>query len=108
MAKLLESEMTGAVAVKMRQKAGMNQGEFWGVFGVTQSGGSRYESGRRIPKPVRMLLAGAWSTEGAGKLNSTMWMMASRMGRRSSTNRGRGHAGIRKAAGQGRTRQHAA
>lgn len=33
-----------------------NQTEFWGRFGVTQSGGSRYESGREIPAPVAMLL----------------------------------------------------
>jgi hypothetical protein len=34
----------------------MNQQEFWGQIGVTQSGGSRYESGREMPKPVRELL----------------------------------------------------
>ena len=41
---------------KIRKAAGMNQSEFWGVFGCTQSGGSRYESGRAVPKPVRMLM----------------------------------------------------
>lgn len=39
-----------------RRKHGMNQGEFWGKVGVTQSGGSRYESGRNVPKPVQILL----------------------------------------------------
>ena len=34
----------------------MNQQEFWGRIGVTQSGGSRYESGRNMPKPVQELL----------------------------------------------------
>jgi hypothetical protein len=34
----------------------MNQQEFWARIGVTQSGGSRYESGRKMPKPVRELL----------------------------------------------------
>ena len=34
----------------------MNQQEFWSRIGVTQSGGSRYESGRTMPKPVRELL----------------------------------------------------
>ena len=34
----------------------MNQDEFWTQIGVTQSGGSRYESGRDMPKPVRELL----------------------------------------------------
>lgn len=31
--------------VAIRKKAGLNQTEFWGKVGVTQSGGSRYESG---------------------------------------------------------------
>lgn len=41
---------------QIRQRLGMNQQEFWGRIGVTQSGGSRYESGRNMPKPVRELL----------------------------------------------------
>jgi transcriptional regulator with XRE-family HTH domain len=41
---------------EIRQRLGLNQQEFWGAIGVTQSGGSRYESGRNIPKPVRELL----------------------------------------------------
>lgn len=40
----------------IRRKLGMNQQEFWTQIGVTQSGGSRYESGRNMPKPVRELL----------------------------------------------------
>lgn len=41
---------------ELRQKLGLNQQEFWGMIGVTQSGGSRYESGRAMPKPVQKLL----------------------------------------------------
>src|SRR5215510_2615518 len=41
---------------QIRHRVGMNQNEFWGSIGVTQSGGSRYESGRSMPKPVRQLL----------------------------------------------------
>lgn len=41
---------------EIRMRLGLNQQEFWGRIGVTQSGGSRYESGRRMPKPVRELL----------------------------------------------------
>ncbi len=41
---------------EIRHKLGMNQSEFWSQLGVTQSGGSRYESGRSIPKPVQALL----------------------------------------------------
>jgi DNA-binding transcriptional regulator YiaG len=39
-----------------RKKSGMNQQAYWTRFGVTQSGGSRYESGRDIPTPTSMLI----------------------------------------------------
>jgi transcriptional regulator with XRE-family HTH domain len=41
---------------EIRRKLGLNQSEFWSKIGVTQSGGSRYESGRSIPRPVQALL----------------------------------------------------
>lgn len=41
---------------EIRRQLGLNQQEFWSKIGVTQSGGSRYESGRNMPKPVRELL----------------------------------------------------
>jgi transcriptional regulator with XRE-family HTH domain len=41
---------------EIRQRLGLNQQEFWTRIGVTQSGGSRYESGRSMPKPVLELL----------------------------------------------------
>lgn len=41
---------------EIRRKLGLNQSQFWSKIGVTQSGGSRYESGRNIPKPVQALL----------------------------------------------------
>jgi transcriptional regulator with XRE-family HTH domain len=41
---------------EIRKNLGLNQQEFWSQIGVTQSGGSRYESGRTMPKPVRELL----------------------------------------------------
>jgi transcriptional regulator with XRE-family HTH domain len=41
---------------EVRTKLGLNQQDFWTKIGVTQSGGSRYESGREMPKPVRELL----------------------------------------------------
>jgi len=41
---------------EIRRRRRMNQQEFWSRVGVTQSGGSRYESGRSMPKPVRELL----------------------------------------------------
>ena len=36
----------------LRQRLGLNQQQFWSAVGVTQSGGSRYASGRSMPKPV--------------------------------------------------------
>ena len=47
----------------IRSKAGLNQADFWSRVGVTQSGGSRYESGRAIPRPVQMLLDIAYGTD---------------------------------------------
>ena len=41
---------------EIRRKLGLNQQQFWSALGVTQSGGSRYESGRNMPRPVRELL----------------------------------------------------
>lgn len=49
----------------LRRKLALNQTQFWSPLGVTQSGGSRYESGRALPKPVRMLLSLAY---GGGSL----------------------------------------
>lgn len=41
---------------KLREFTRLNQTQFWGQVGITQSGGSRYEKGRRIPKSVQALL----------------------------------------------------
>ncbi|MDP2171892.1 MAG: transcriptional regulator [Rhodocyclaceae bacterium] len=45
-----------ADAREIRRKLGLNQQQFWSKLGVTQSGGSRYESGRNMPRPVQHLL----------------------------------------------------
>lgn len=47
----------------IRGKAGLNQSEFWNKLGVTQSGGSRYESGRDMPEPVQLLVRLAYGTK---------------------------------------------
>jgi len=44
------------IIAEFRKSLGLNQSQFWETVGVTQSGGSRYETGRNIPKPVLMLL----------------------------------------------------
>ncbi|MGY8624185.1 helix-turn-helix domain-containing protein [Chromobacterium violaceum] len=41
---------------EIRRASGLNQEQFWSRIGVTQSGGSRYENERSMPKPVRTLL----------------------------------------------------
>ena len=41
----------------LRHRLGLNQQQFWAAVGVTQSGGSRYESGRNMPRPVRELVS---------------------------------------------------
>lgn len=40
----------------IRWALGMNQVEFWTGIGVTQSSGSRYESGYAMPRPTGELL----------------------------------------------------
>lgn len=55
--------ITGEAALAMRQKTGLNQSRFWSVVGLGQSAGSRYESGRNIPRPVQMLLRIAYGTK---------------------------------------------
>lgn len=39
----------------VRRKLDISQSEFWNRLGVTQSGGSRYESGRPVPVPTAIL-----------------------------------------------------
>jgi len=39
-----------------RNKFGLNQSEFWTRYGVTQSAGSRYESGRTLPAALKLLV----------------------------------------------------
>lgn len=51
----MAAKIDGALALKIRQKSGKNQKDFWGPLGVTQSGGSRYETERNMPQPLRKL-----------------------------------------------------
>ncbi len=53
----------GESARTHRRKFGINQQQFWSKLGVTQSGGSRYESGRDIPLPVLLLLHIAYAPD---------------------------------------------
>ena len=53
----------GTEALAHRKKLGLNQFDFWSRISVTQSGGSRYESGRKLPRPVQSLLHFAYAPE---------------------------------------------
>lgn len=47
---------------KIRASLGMNQSEFWNRIGITQSGGSRYEGGRKLPAPAQTCFDIAYGT----------------------------------------------
>ena len=44
----------------LRAASGLNQADFWRKFGVSQSGGSRYERKGWVPMPLRIVIR-AWS-----------------------------------------------
>lgn len=55
--------ISGEAALAYRKQLALNQAAFWGRIGVRQSGGSRYESGRKLSHPVQMLLHFAYAPE---------------------------------------------
>ncbi len=56
MKKASKAKSKSELIIDDRRAEGLNQSEYWKRVGVTQSGGSRYESGRAIPKPTRLLI----------------------------------------------------
>jgi transcriptional regulator with XRE-family HTH domain len=54
--KALSKSISSEVLIDFRKKRKESQTKFWRRFGVTQSRGSRFESGAQIPSPVSMLL----------------------------------------------------
>lgn len=54
---------TGEKVLALRKKTGLTQTPFWSRIGLTQSAGSRYESGRNIPRPVQHLLQLVYGTD---------------------------------------------
>jgi DNA-binding transcriptional regulator YiaG len=54
---------TGKEIQELRRSLRLNQLEFWSAILVTQSAGSRYESGREMPDQVQILLNIALSTD---------------------------------------------
>ena len=55
-ASLMAGLDTGEGAVALRQALRLNQSAFWAAVSVTQSGGSRYETQRKMPRAVPTLL----------------------------------------------------
>lgn len=54
---------------RVRLSSGLNQQDFWRKILVTQSGGSRYESGRKMPPAVQALFTVAYgSPEDAARI----------------------------------------
>jgi hypothetical protein len=54
---LVRNRNKGETPLQLRQRLGFNQNDFWSRVGVTQSAGSRYESGALpLPLPIRMLI----------------------------------------------------
>lgn len=53
---ITEKDITGPIARKLREDAGLTQTAFWEPLGVKQSVGCRYESDIPIPQAVRILL----------------------------------------------------
>lgn len=41
---------------ELRRKMDISQSEFWSRIGVTQSGGSRYETTRKVPKTTQAVI----------------------------------------------------
>lgn len=54
---------TGDDVRQKRVELYLTQKAFWERIGITQSGGSRYELGRRLPESIAMLLQLAYGTD---------------------------------------------
>ena len=50
-----------------RTALGINQSQFWQQVFVTQSGGSRYENDRSVPRSIQALLVIAYGTDAEAK-----------------------------------------
>lgn len=53
---LSAESISGADLVALRRSLRLTQAQFWSAVNATQSAGSRYESGRQMPKPLAELV----------------------------------------------------
>ena len=58
---MLIKTISGKQALALRISLGKSQTNFWKRLGISQSGGSRYECGRRIPPTVYLLMQLAYA-----------------------------------------------
>ena len=56
-------EITSEMALAKRKELKLNQSDFWKKVKVTQSGGSRYESGRPLPNHVQIVFNLVYGTD---------------------------------------------
>jgi transcriptional regulator with XRE-family HTH domain len=61
--KMLTKTISGKQALALRNRLGVSQRKFWKRLGISQSGGSRYECGRAIPRTVYLLMELAYSDD---------------------------------------------
>ena len=62
-----ENSMVKFDSKAARTALGVKQSQFWQQVFVTQSGGSRYENDRSVPKPVQAMLVIAYGTDAEAK-----------------------------------------
>ena len=62
-----ETSMTAFDSKAARTALGINQSQFWQQVFVTQSGGSRYENDRSVPRSIQALLVIAYGTDAEAK-----------------------------------------
>ena len=58
-----ENSMVKFDSKAARTALGLNQSQFWQQVFVTQSGGSRYENERNVPRSIRALLVIAYGPD---------------------------------------------
>lgn len=59
---MLMKTISGKEASALRASLGVSQKQFWKRLGISQSGGSRYECGRALPRTVYLLMQLAYSS----------------------------------------------
>ena len=51
-----KANLSPKTLLELRRKSGLSQRSFWKQFGATQSAGSRYENGGKLPRSLEALL----------------------------------------------------